>query len=65
MTTIKLNDEIFKELHILKKSEWDRIGSDYKTTATFNKRIKAALLGRTANRGAIPRLPFGLIYSIY
>lgn len=42
MTTIKLNDEIFKELHILKKSEWDKIGSDYKTAASFDKRIKAA-----------------------
>ena len=41
MTTVKLNDEIFKELHILKKSEWDRIGSDYKTTASFDERIKA------------------------
>ena len=44
MTTIKLNDEIFKELHILKKSEWDRIGRDYKTTDTFDKSIKAAFL---------------------
>ena len=44
MMTIKLNDEIFKELHILKKSEWDRIGNDYKTTATFDKRIKTAFL---------------------
>lgn len=44
MTTIKLNDDIFKELHILKKSEWDRIGDDYKTTASFDKRIKAAFL---------------------
>lgn len=44
MTTIKLNDEIYKELHILKKSEWDKIGSDYKTTALFDKHIKAAFL---------------------
>ena len=44
MRTIKLNDEIYKELHILKKSEWDKIGSDYKTTASFDKRIKAAFL---------------------
>ena len=44
MTTIKLNDEIFKELHILKKSEWDKIGSDYKSTAIFDKRIKTAFL---------------------
>lgn len=44
MTTIKLNDDIFKELHILKKSEYDKIGSDYKTTAISDKSIKAAFL---------------------
>ena len=44
MTTIKLNDEIFKELHILKKSEWDKIGNDYKGTSIFDKSIKTAFL---------------------
>lgn len=44
MKTIKLNDEIFNELHILTKSEWDAIGNDYKSTAIFDKRIKTAFL---------------------
>ena len=44
MTTIKLNDDIFKELHILKKSEYDKIGRDYKGTAIFDKNIKTAFL---------------------
>lgn len=44
MTTIKLNDEIFNELHIIKKSEWDRIGDDYKCKALFDNRVNAAFL---------------------
>lgn len=44
MITVKLNDEIFTELHILKKSEFDRIGSDYKGTAMFDRKIKTAFL---------------------
>ena len=44
MTTIKLNDEIFKELHILKKSEYDKIDNDYKGTSIFDKSIKIAFL---------------------
>lgn len=44
MTTIKLSDEIFTELHILKKSEYDKIGDDYKGSALFDKNIKCAFL---------------------
>lgn len=43
MTTIKLNDEIFKELHILKKSEWDIIDNDYKSTFD-DKHVRSAFL---------------------
>ena len=42
MTTIKLNDEIYKELHILKKSEWDRMA--YTDVSIFDKSIKTAFL---------------------
>ena len=44
MTTIKLNDEIFTELHILKKSEWDAIEKDYKGTSIYDKSVKMAFL---------------------
>lgn len=44
MTTIKLNDEIFKELHILKKSEYEAIGKDYRGTSISDKSIKTAFL---------------------
>jgi hypothetical protein len=44
MKTIKLNDEIFKEFHIIKKSEYDKICEDYKSTAIFDKKIKCAFL---------------------
>lgn len=44
MTTIKLNDETFKELHIIKRSEWNKIDGDYKSTAIFDKRIRCAFL---------------------
>lgn len=30
MTTVKLNDEIYKELHIIKKSEWIKMGNKSK-----------------------------------
>lgn len=44
MTTIKLNDETFKELHILKKSEYEAIGNDYRGFSIFDKSIKTAFL---------------------
>ena len=44
MTTIKLSDELYKELHILKKSEYDAIGDDYKGHSIFDKSIKTAFL---------------------
>lgn len=44
MTTIKLNDEIFKKLHILKKSEYEAIGNDYRGASISDKSIKTAFL---------------------
>lgn len=42
MTTIKLNDKIYKELHIVKKSEWAK--KQYTGTDCFDKSIKTAFL---------------------
>ena len=44
METVKLNDEIFTELHILKKSEWDAICNDYKGPSIYDKSVKTAFL---------------------
>ena len=44
MITVKLNDETFKELHILKKSEYDAIRDDYKGPSVFDKSIRTAFL---------------------
>lgn len=42
MTTVKLDDEIYKELHIIKKSEW--MENQYTGNAVFDKSIKTAFL---------------------
>lgn len=42
MTTIQLNDEIYKELYIVKKSEWAK--NQYTNTAMFDRSIKTAFL---------------------
>lgn len=42
MTTIQLDDETYKELYIIKKSEW--VKNQYTGTAIFDKSIKAAFL---------------------
>lgn len=42
METIKLNDEIFTELHIVKKSEFAKLA--YTDKAVFDKSIKIAFL---------------------
>lgn len=44
MVTVKLEDDIFKKLHILKKSEYEKIGEDFKGTAIFDRSIKTAFL---------------------
>ena len=44
MTTIKLNDEIFDKLFILKKSEWDAIDDDYKSKSIYDESVKMAFL---------------------
>lgn len=42
MTTIELNDEIYKELHIIKKSEWEKMG--YTGISIHDKRVRTAFL---------------------
>ena len=44
MEKIKLNDDTYKEFCIIKKSEYEAIGSDYRSTALFDKNIKCAML---------------------
>lgn len=44
MKTIKLNDEIYKELHILTKEEYNRIGNDYKGKSILDKNVRTAFL---------------------
>lgn len=44
MQTIKLNDEIYKDFHILTESEFDRIGSDFKGESLRDKGVKCAFL---------------------
>lgn len=44
MKTIKLDDPVFNELHIITKAEYEKIPHDYKSTATFDKKIKCAFL---------------------
>lgn len=42
MTTVKLNDGIYKELHIFKKSDWAKMG--YTDVSINDKTIKTAFL---------------------
>lgn len=42
MITIKLNDDTYTELHILKESEWNELM--YKDVSIFDKSIKTAFL---------------------
>lgn len=44
MQTIILNDEIYKELHILTKSEFDGIPNDFKGESIREKGVKCAFL---------------------
>ncbi len=44
MKTIKLNDEIYKELHILTKEEYNRIGNDFKGKSILDKSVRTAFL---------------------
>lgn len=44
METIKLNDDIYTEFHILKRSEWDAIGKDYKGNSIYDSSVKMAFL---------------------
>lgn len=44
MRTVTLNDDIYKELHILTKSEYDQINPDYRGRAKFDWNIKTAFL---------------------
>lgn len=44
MKTIKLNDETYKELHILTKEEYNHIGKDYKGKSVYDASIKTAFL---------------------
>ena len=44
MEKIKLNNDKYKELCIVKKSEYDKIDNDYKGVALFDKSIKCAML---------------------
>ena len=42
MVTVKLNDDTYTELHILKESEWNELM--YKDVSIFDKSIKTAFL---------------------
>lgn len=44
MITVKLSDEVFKELYILTKSEYDKIPDGYKGPSVFDKNIRTAFL---------------------
>lgn len=44
MITVTLNDDIYKELHILTKSEYDQIDPDYRGRTKFDWNIKTAFL---------------------
>lgn len=44
MTTVLLDDGIYKELFILTKSEYDAIDEDYKAPSIFNRSVKTTFL---------------------